>query len=101
MSQAFCERTAVARAPSLLWVDCVEKVESRSLLEIRRNDDAIFGLIWLPTQINYGRLGLTGPRIMRSPRVRLENQRLRCREHFAVPANRLFQQNRPIGDIAA
>jgi|GEM_PF-4398391 len=47
--------------------DSVEKVESRWLPKIRRNDDAIFGLIWLLTQISYGRLGLTGPRIMRSP----------------------------------
>ena len=47
--------------------DFVEKVRSRSLKEIRPNDDAIFGLICLPPQIDYGRLGLTAPCIMRSP----------------------------------
>jgi len=47
--------------------DSVEKVRSRSMKEIRPNDDAIFGLICLPPQIDYGRLGLTAPCIMRSP----------------------------------
>jgi hypothetical protein len=47
--------------------DSVEKVESRSLLEIRLNGSEIFGLIWLPLQIDYGHLGLTLPRVMRSP----------------------------------
>jgi hypothetical protein len=62
------------------------------------NDDAIFGLIWLPTQINYGRLGLTGPRIMRSP-ASVSKISAYDAENFAVSANRLFQQNRPATDI--
>jgi hypothetical protein len=47
--------------------DSVEKVESRSLPEIRLNGGEIFGLIWLPLQIDCGHLGLTRPRIMRPP----------------------------------
>jgi len=47
--------------------DSVEKVRSRSLTEIRLNDDAIFDLICLPPQIDYGLLGLTRSRAMRSP----------------------------------
>ena len=45
----------------------VEKVGSRSLKEIRRNDDAIFDLVCLPPQIDCGRLGLIRSRGMRSP----------------------------------
>ena len=48
-------------------VDSVEKVGSRSLKEIRLNDNAIFDLICLPPQIDYGRLGLTRSRAIRSP----------------------------------
>ena len=47
--------------------DSVEKVGSRSLKEIRLNDNAIFDLICLPPQVDYGRLGLTRSRAMRSP----------------------------------
>jgi hypothetical protein len=50
-----------------LRADSVEKVRSRSLKEIRLNSDAIFDLICLPPQIDYGRLGLTRSRAMRSP----------------------------------
>jgi hypothetical protein len=45
-----------------LLTDSVEKVESRSLLEIRLNNNAILDLICLPPQIDYGRLGLTRSR---------------------------------------
>src|SRR5262245_53305419 len=51
---------------SLLVADSVEKVESRSLRKIRLNDAAIFDLIRLPPQIDYGRLGLTLTGAMRS-----------------------------------
>ena len=47
--------------------DSVEKVGSRLLKEIRLNDNAIFDLICLPPQTDYGRLGLTRSRPMRSP----------------------------------
>ena len=50
-----------------LWVDSVEKVGSRSLKKIRLNDNAIFDLVCLPPQIDYGRLGLTRSHAMRSP----------------------------------
>src|SRR3954454_1714264 len=50
-----------------LLTDSVEKVESRSLLEIRLNDNAILDLTCLPPQIDYGRLGFTRSRAMRSP----------------------------------
>ena len=45
--------------------DSVEKVESRSFSEVRLDGSEIFGLIWLPLQIDYGHLGLTRSRIMR------------------------------------
>jgi hypothetical protein len=47
--------------------DSVEKVESRLFLEIRLHGSEIFGLIWLPLQIDYEHLGLTRSRIVRSP----------------------------------
>jgi hypothetical protein len=59
---------AVKTAPECrLLADSVEKVESRSFAEIRLDGSEIFGLIWLPPQIDYGHLGLTWPRIMRPP----------------------------------
>ena len=53
--------------PCLLLADSVEKVGSRSLKEIRLNDDAIFDLICVRPEIDYGRLGLTRSIAMRSP----------------------------------
>ena len=64
-----------------------EKVRSRSLTEIRLNDNAIFDLICLPLQIDYGRFGLTRSRAMRSPHVFLERERLRRPEDSAVQTN--------------
>jgi len=55
------------RAEAESYSASVEKVRSRSMKEIRPNDDAIFGLICLPPQIDYGRLGLTPARAMWSP----------------------------------
>jgi len=70
-----------------LMADSVEKVGSRSLKEIQLNDNAIFDLICLPPQIDYGRLGLTRSRAMRSPHVFLERERLRRPEDSAVQTN--------------
>ena len=72
-SRAFMSHTPLGvplQVPTVacrLMADSVEKVGSRSLKEIRLNDDAIFDLICLPPQIDYGRLGLTRSRAMRSP----------------------------------
>ena len=57
----------LVRCMSPQMADSVEKVGSRSLKEIQLNDNAIFDLICLPPQIDYGRLGLTRSRAMRSP----------------------------------
>jgi hypothetical protein len=47
--------------------DSVEKVRGQSLEEVRLNNDAVFDLFCLLSQIDCGRLGLTRPRAMRSP----------------------------------
>jgi len=57
----------------MLRADSVEKVRSRSLKEIRLNSDAIFDLICLPPQIDYGLLGLTRSRAIRVPRAFSKN----------------------------
>jgi hypothetical protein len=67
-----------------MWADCVEKVESRSFPEIHLNGSEIFSLIWLPLQIDYGHLGLTRLRIMRSP-VRLSRNEAYGAEKIAPP----------------
>jgi hypothetical protein len=81
--------------------DSVEKVRSRSLKEIRLNDDVIFDLVCLPPQIDYGRLGLTRSCAMRSPASFLKvsaydaEKSLRCRRQT------FSTESRGIADIAA
>ena len=54
--------------------DSVEKVRSQSLEEFRLNDDAVFDLFCLLSQIDCGRLRLIRPRVMRSPTSLHENR---------------------------
>jgi hypothetical protein len=76
--------------------DSVEKVESRSFTEIRLNGSEIFGLIWLPLQIDYRHLGLTRPRIMRPPASLSRNEAYGAGKIAPCPQTDFFNRIGPI-----
>jgi hypothetical protein len=76
--------------------DSVEKVESRSLLEIRLNDNAILDLTCLPPQIDYGRLGFTRLRAMRSPASFSKDGAYDAEKIAACPQTDFFNRIDPI-----
>ena len=79
--------------------DSVEKAESRSFPEIRLNGSEIFGITWLPLQINYGHLGYTRPCIMRAPASLSRNEAYGAGKIAPCPQTDFFNRIGPEPDI--
>jgi len=81
---------------SPLLADSVEKVRSQSLEEFRLNDDAVFDLFCLLSQIDCGRLRLTRPRAMRSPTSFLKDSAYGAEKISRRPPTDFFNRIGPL-----